>query len=818
VADSLLVASTIELIGAEGGVPSTLPQCAGAVFTVDQELDMGAPQPVVDIVQSLVLDGERPYGTRASNRTVTLPVQISASDRLTLAAAREALLELIDQQTWTLTWTRDGGLPLVLDCFRANPSKPAYNLVDDKQFYATLTIEFQALPYGRSDTSSQLSFGSPLTGSIAPPSPVTLDNYSSVSGTDWSQSTQHIIGPDSARWDGSEDESQPYAFYEASVGPADLTGLTALSVWAGFGSDFYYFYYYFGSPPVTFSWTLTDGSGNTISFGTTRSVTVGATGDTPAWKQITAKIPQVSGFDYTTVSAYSVTITNFAGGGGQALQFLVAYLDDLTANPPTFGSAPGIRGAIYTLFGINGTSHAPLSLQFQQPPVSVPTTVTLTGSGMWTSPVAEAAVSGTGGSGAGAGLTGSGHGGGAGAGAFAEEPALALTIGNAYPYSVGAAGTQGSSPVNGGATSFAGDDTTVLAAGGLSAAQNSSTGARGGAAGANTVAYAGGNGANGTGSGGGGGGQAASATGQGLSATGTAGAGSGAGHGGSGATGSANGSAGTFPGGAGGGANSAGAAKNGGAGSAGTLTVSYSTSSLSTWSALIAHRPGLAAPPSLNPLVTVGSGSDTPNGGTQYAVQSLTSGVNAQFGSTYSVVLCASGWNSSGSSRTVTVEVIQFEYTGGPSSSVSVSRTFTPASDVTNDLVSIGELTLPGKDLAPENTSAYFVVTVTDTNTSDRFLDCLFLDTLGQTTWISTSVSGYTTYFIDEPTTDRDLGRVMGSPSDRTEAISVMDSTIVSGGPLFVDPGDNTLLVYSPSGAPALVATYSPRWFLDRTS
>jgi hypothetical protein len=514
------------------------------------------------------------------------------------------------------------------------------------------------------------------------------------------------------------------------------------------------------------------------------------------------------------VVSYTVSIFNYSSGGDRALEFLVAYLDALTANPPTFGAAPGTRAAVYTLFGIEGTARAPLNLQLQQPPVSMPTTDTLTGSGTWTALAAEADVAATGGGGAGASLTASGHGGGGGGGGFSEETALALTIGNSYPYSAGAAGTSG---VNGGDTTFAGDDTTVTAHGGGSPASNSSTAGPGGAVSGNTISFAGGNGAAGA-TGGGGGGHSASASGSGAAASGTAGGGSGAGRGGAGATGSNNGSAGTAPGGGGGGASTTSAAKSGGAGTVGALTVTYNTSSLSTWKTLVAHRPGLDAPPSLCPWLTVGNGSDTPNGSTEYLVTSLVSGTNARFGGTYSMMLTASSFASTGSPRTVTVTVRQYEYSGGPSSSSSVSRTFTPSADVVNNMVTIGELTLPGKDLPPDNTAAYFSVTITDTNTSDRYLDLLMLETTGQTVWVNTAVSSYTTFFIDEPGTDRDLGRVMGSPTDRTEAVSVLDSAFVSGGPLFVDPADNVLLVYSLSGAPALVASYAARWQLDRTA
>src|ERR1700691_4108531 len=191
-ADSLQLGGVIELLGGGSGVVSTLT--------------LGSPQPIIDIVESLVLNGERPYGTRASNRTVTLPVSITAPDRITLAGAVETLLQLIDQQTWTLQWTRDPGtgtpLPLILDCFRANPSKPVYNLIDAQQFSADITVEVQALPYGRSDVAQQLTFASPISGTTPPPAPVTLDNFTSVTALRyWSRSTISVVGSYSARFD-----------------------------------------------------------------------------------------------------------------------------------------------------------------------------------------------------------------------------------------------------------------------------------------------------------------------------------------------------------------------------------------------------------------------------------------------------------------------------------------------------------------------------------------------------------------------------------------------------------------------------------------
>lgn len=825
-ADSLLISGLVECLGSDTGVASALPQCPNAVFLLAPDYDLGAPQPVTETTGNLVLDGEILTGARASNRTISLPVQIlapksmaSAAARQLLAAAREVLLQLVDQPTWTLTWTRDGGQPLILDCFRASPSKPAYSITDEKQYYSAITLTFQALPYGRAATPTQLSFASPASGTVAPPSPVTLDSFSSVSGTDWTQSSTAIVGSHSARWSGGggvdgKGESGTYAFYQASTGPVDITGRTALGVWAGFGSDEYGLYS--GSQQITFSWTLTDAHGVSVSFGTTTGCTVAATGAAPAWNLVVTSIPQLPSFDFTLVAGYSVSIYNFSSGGNLSLESIDAYLDDLTAQAPTFGSSPGTRGTVYTLFRPAGTSHAAMNLQLELPPVTLPTVVTLTGSSSWTATAAEADVAAQGAGGAGAALTGSGHGAGSGSGAFAREPSMAFTIGNAYTYSVGAGGTSGASPAPGGSTTMAGDDTELVAAGGSSPAENSSTGALGGPAGTNTIAYAGGNGANGSTTGGGAGAPATSA-GPGASATSATGAGSGGEKGGNGASGNANGSAGTGAGAGSGGANSTSSAKTTPAGNAGALTVTYNSTALPTFAAVLAHRPGISAPQTLNPLLSVGNGGDTPNGGTEYLVQSLVAGLNARFGSTYSIMLIAASFGSPGSATTVTVQVNQHEFSGGAVASQSVSRTFTPATDAINGMVVIGEITLPVKDLADDNTQAYFGVTVASTNTSDRYLDLLALDVLGQLCWINTTTGSYSTYWIDAPLVDRDQGRVLGSPSDRTEATSVLDSTFVSGGPIVVDSGESAgvILVYSPSGAPALTASYNAAFYLD---
>jgi hypothetical protein len=611
VADSLRIAGQIELLGGGNGVESDLPTCLGAVFTLDPGYDGGAPQPTTDEVASLILDGERPYGTRASNRTITLPVSVTAPDRDTLAGALETLLQIIDAETWTLTWTRDGGLPLVFDCFRASPSKPTYDLIAAAQLHAAIEITFPALPYGRSDTAVQVTFASPLAGTTPPPSPVTLDSFTTVAGAQWAQSTATIAGPFSAKWDpsiapanNSTGQGLP-AVYSAAVSPV-------ADIWAGFGSAYWYFTH---QAPVTFSVKLTDSAGKTVTFGTTQSVITSQDPASPSWTQITVSVPQGAAFDYTHVAAYQITMTNssggggfFGGGGGPGLTYTDAYLALVTANALSAAPVASVRGAVYTLFGVEGTSHAPLSLQFSQ---ATPTT----------------------------------------------------------PFST-----------------------------------------------------------------------------------------------------------------------------------------------------LLAYRPDPGTPQSLNPLVPVGSGSDVPNGATHYPVASLISGVNASFAGTYSVIGVAQSFAGSASTaRTVTANIFQYEYSGGPSTSVPVSRSITPSTDARNGMFWLDSVTLPIKALAPDNTDALFDITVTSGNTSDRFLDFILVSTQGQLVWVNTASTNYVLYSLDEAGTDTDLGYALGTSSTRGRAVSVMGDTIVSGGQLTADPGNVNLLVYAKEGAPALTAFYFPRYYLDRT-
>lgn len=611
--DSLILGSSIELLA--GGVTSTDPRCPGARFTLGTGWDLGAPQPTTNAVGSLLLDGERPLGRRASNREFKIPVNIFGPDRATIAAAREVLLATVDQQTYTVTWKRDNGLTIVFDAFRAKPSVIEYSIIKEKQLVGLVTLDIPALPYGRSDTLETLSFTTST--------PVTLDAYNTVSGANWSKMTTGSISGSCAHWTNPSLSGQttPAPTYVSTFAPVDISARGVLSHYIGIASP---------QPQIgttspgslTLAYVLTDSGGRKISIGDWAHVPPVYNTPTPKWELSTCPIPQGRIFDYTHVVSMATTISNAAG---KYLNNTDVYLDELVATNIATQWTPGgsgvARGVVYLLSGIKGTTHAPLAARATTP----------TGSG---------------------------------------------TLNN-----------------------------------------------------------------------------------------------------------------------------------------------------------LIVHRPGPDAPGTLTPFVPITNpATDIVNGSIEYPVTSRIPGLNARFNGTYSVVVSNWQWNQPFNVyRTVTVTVRQYDYPGATidaTKMTTVSRLVLPSPTADNvelsDLVTLGEVTLPIRDIPPDNTDAYFTVSIASTLGAipvnpDRFYDILFLDVQGQTVLIDTVNPGYNTFYLDEPSSDRDMGRVLGSPiAGRSRAVSVLENTLASGGPVTVDPGANLLFVYSQQGAPSIGATYAPRWFNDR--
>src|SRR5258708_4106460 len=176
-ADSLLLTPDIELLA--GGIPSLVPACAGATFYLAPGFNLDGPKPTANFVGRM-LDGERPIGTRTSNRVISLPVVIKAPTRALVANAREVLIRAISQPHFTLTWTRDQWLPLVFDCYQSEATVVDYDLKHDRANVSNIAVAFTAHPFGRSDVPSIIEAPTALAGKTAPPAPVLIDDFSTA--------------------------------------------------------------------------------------------------------------------------------------------------------------------------------------------------------------------------------------------------------------------------------------------------------------------------------------------------------------------------------------------------------------------------------------------------------------------------------------------------------------------------------------------------------------------------------------------------------------------------------------------------------------
>lgn len=367
--DSLIIGDSVELM--KDDAISTIPACAGALFQLQPGYDLSAPQATSAQVASLVLDGERPIGRRSSNRVISLPIKITApglagaAGRAVLAAAREVLARMADQDTFHLVWTRDQGLPLVLDCFRATATTPTYDPLMDQQLVSLVVIDATASPFGRSDVPTEVDFPDTLPGRTPPPAAVSVDDFSVVTGNPgWTASP---LGPggQSAYWTagGAARGSSTYTRTGLSK---DLTGLAGLAVWAGFGTAAYF--PVFGlrrGGPVQFAFTITDNAGHSATRHVTRNIYLSNSAVGPVWSRVRLPLPFTAAIDYAHITAYSITVSNEQPG---SLAYTDAYLSGFAAVPtPVANAVAPTAGKVYDLAGIKGSARSAMSLQLMQP-------------------------------------------------------------------------------------------------------------------------------------------------------------------------------------------------------------------------------------------------------------------------------------------------------------------------------------------------------------------------------------------------------------------------------------------------------------------
>jgi hypothetical protein len=327
--DSLIVGGTIELLA--GGVVLDEGPGAGAKLMLYSH-KWGAAIVDNDAVVSQLIDGERPYGERAGNRTIELSVLITGPGRNVMMQAREQLLQLVDRNAWELTYTPDGMQPIVYTCFRATIDIDQTGFKAEHQYYCIVDLTIPAFPYGRSTDLQTIGIVHDVPSQV---SPIILDSFETPPGdtSTWFTTTSpRIEGTRSAYTLVKNTASRSFA-------AKDLTAMTSCRVYvtmAGTGLA------------RALSLTLYDNRQRTLALGVGQRVLKGHN----AWDKFEWHIPpQTGAFDLTKVTGYRLTVS-----GG-------VYLDQLAARPSWVQAAATDRGAVVSVPGVLGTARAPINLQ-----------------------------------------------------------------------------------------------------------------------------------------------------------------------------------------------------------------------------------------------------------------------------------------------------------------------------------------------------------------------------------------------------------------------------------------------------------------------
>lgn len=333
---SSLIVGTYDLLD----VTTPSPVLAGDTY------DRGAPIPDLATFTSGLVDGSPVFGDRANNRQITLPVIVIGSDRLDAISRLNDVLLFTSSDSWTMTYTPDGGLPVVYDCYQATHTVSSTDVVES-QFVVLATLTFQALPFLRSPDAQVVA----LSGSS-----VVVDSFDAA-GTRTFTFTPHGTG-----FSGSSalSTAQIYAGTHSfaltwscgsglpSPAPAVVLDLVTTAISANLvGMTTLKIRRYFGpSNPATATMTVTGVSNTVYNLGAT--AVPGVTG----WQTITFDCTAVN----ETIKAYHLTYTHYDYAA-------TIYFDDMEAYPAAVPAASSAQGGLYTLSGVLGTARAPVAVE-----------------------------------------------------------------------------------------------------------------------------------------------------------------------------------------------------------------------------------------------------------------------------------------------------------------------------------------------------------------------------------------------------------------------------------------------------------------------
>lgn len=147
--------------------------------------DFGNPQPLVELLRSLLTDGSVAVKHGFDNRTVTLHVQIHAVDGEALAQAEAALMaEQLADDPAPLVWVPpvNGSAPCVFDVVTANLDRgypEVWDRLERKRGQRFYTLTLSCLPWARTEDPTIMEA---LPAAPASPTTVSIDTCDSTTG------------------------------------------------------------------------------------------------------------------------------------------------------------------------------------------------------------------------------------------------------------------------------------------------------------------------------------------------------------------------------------------------------------------------------------------------------------------------------------------------------------------------------------------------------------------------------------------------------------------------------------------------------------
>ena len=331
---SLLVAG-LEMLGS-----TTNPE-----YRLARDFDFGEGEPDQATIESLYLDGEVIQGLRTRNRQMQLPVTVRTSNSQSLTENVNTLLQRVNDPSFEVQWTPDGGLPLTFDCYRAVCQRPR-DLTEEAQGYARLILTFAARPFGRSPNAVSVSASAAsnqLDSFATAPTGAALDTSIKYEGTGSAKATLAGTAWFTTR---TYATSTPVSrTYGSSQNLSSDKAVTMRFRWPVASDSL-----------VTATLTLTSAAGNGI-ITTTVKFKANATG----WKLVSFPLTGNLGtLDLTAVTGYSLTISTTRIDSTSSTAFF--WIDDQRRVQSSSALTTTTHGANLLLPATVGSARCPANL------------------------------------------------------------------------------------------------------------------------------------------------------------------------------------------------------------------------------------------------------------------------------------------------------------------------------------------------------------------------------------------------------------------------------------------------------------------------